>query len=102
MLKLYTAADLPEAHLLLGLLRQAGIEAQVLNRYAQGASGEIPLDQARPQIWLADPAAAEAATKIIQDYERQPPASEWLYCPVCKERNPATFEICWNCGNELE
>ncbi len=102
MLKIHTAANLPEAHLLLGLLRNAGIEAQVLNSYAQGASGEIPPDQAWPQIWLENPADAERALAIIRDYERRPSQTEWVFCPDCKERNPATFEICWNCGSELE
>ena len=46
MLKLYDASNLSEAHLLLGLLSQAGIAAQILNTYAQGATGEIPFGQA--------------------------------------------------------
>ena len=102
MLKIYSAANLPEAHLLLNLLQQAGISAQVLNAYAQGASGEIPFEQAYPQIWLEDERDKLLAEKIITKYEAMAPNTEWIYCRGCGERNPANFEICWQCGKDFE
>lgn len=59
MLRLGTAANLPEAHLLLHRLAQAGIEARVLNEHAQGGLGEIPFTHAYPEIWIME--AADAA-----------------------------------------
>ena len=101
MLKIYSAANLPEAHLLLNLLQQAGISAQVLNTYAQGASGEIPFEQAYPQIWLEDERDKVLAEKIINNYEATSPNTEWIYCRGCGERNPVNFEICWQCGKDF-
>ena len=43
MQRLYTAADLPEAHLVAQLLERAGIEACVLNAHAQGGLGNCSL-----------------------------------------------------------
>ena len=101
MLKVYSASNLPEAHLLLNLLHQAGISAQVLNGFAQGASGEIPFEQAYPQIWLEDERDKLLAERIIAQYETTSPNMEWIYCGKCGERNPVNFEICWQCGNDF-
>ena len=102
MLKIYCAANLPEAHLLLNLLQQAGISAQILNSYAQGASGEIPFEQAYPQIWLEDERDKLLAESILSKYETTSAETEWHYCRKCGERNPANFELCWHCGRDLD
>jgi ribosomal protein L40E len=101
MLKLYDANNLPEAHLLLDLLSQAGIEAQILNIFAQGATGEIPFGQAYPEIWLEDENDKPRALAIIHDYESTPTNTDWVFCRQCGERNPANFELCWQCSKEL-
>ena len=43
MRRVYTAATLPEAHLIRQLLESAGINARVFNENAQGAIGELPV-----------------------------------------------------------
>ncbi len=101
MFKLYDASNLTEAHLLLDLLTQAGIEAKILNAFAQGASGEIPFGQAYPEIWLEDENDLARARAIIHEYETTPVTTDWIFCRRCGERNPANFELCWHCGNEL-
>ncbi len=98
MRRLYTAADLPEAHLVRQLLAQAGIEARVFNEYAQGALGEIPFGQAYPEVWLVDERDAPRARAIVAAYERCRPRTETRRCGSCGEENPAEFEICWRCG----
>jgi hypothetical protein len=101
MIKIYSASNLPEAHLLLNLLEQAGISARILNNFAQGASGEIPFEQAYPQLWLEDERDTALAEKIICKYEATPVEPEWRFCRNCGERNPANFELCWQCGKEF-
>lgn len=102
MLLIYTAADLMEARLLVGRLARAGIAAEVLNRYAQGATGELPVDQARPQIWLERDSDKTRAMEIIRDYETTPAVTGWIYCRHCAERNPENFDLCWKCGKPLQ
>ena len=42
MVPLYAADSAIDAHLLKGLLDQAGIEAHILGEFLQGAMGELP------------------------------------------------------------
>ena len=102
MLKLYDASNLTEAQLLLDLLKQAGIEAQILNSFAQGASGEIPFGQAYPEIWIQDEQDLIRARTIVTEYETAPLTTDWRCCRYCGERNPANFELCWHCGKEFD
>lgn len=101
MLRLGTAANLPEAHLLLHRLAQAGIEARVFNEHAQGGLGEIPFTHAYPEIWIMEAADEARAREIIAEYERTPAAPDTAQCETCGEMNPQGFEICWHCGQPL-
>lgn len=101
MLRIYKALDLPSAHLLAGLLRQAGIEARVLNENAQGGLGDIPFGEAYPEVWIAHPQDQTKARAIIADFERAPVNPGSVFCQTCAEENPANFELCWNCSAKL-
>ncbi len=100
MRKLYTAANLPEAYIVLQLLEQAGIEACVFNENAQGALGEIPFTHAYPEVWLMEDADFARGRKVVDDYERSPVEGS-VHCKGCHEENPANFQLCWNCGEQL-
>ncbi len=100
MHKLYTAANLPEAYLVLELLRAAGIEAHVFNENAQGGLGEIPFTHAYPELWLANDADIGRARRVIGEYERSTAGAD-VRCAACGEQNPGSFQICWHCGADL-
>ncbi len=101
MFRLCTAANLPEAHLLLHRLAQAGIEARVLNEHAQGGLGEIPFTHAYPEIWIMEAADEERARRIVVEFEQAPSSPDTAQCAACGEMNPPAFEICWRCGQPL-
>jgi hypothetical protein len=101
MQRLYVAANVPEAHLVRGLLMAAGIEARVFNEYSPGALGELPASCAYPEIWIEEERDAERARQVIERYERQPVASAGQFCRACGEENPAGFAICWHCQQPL-
>lgn len=101
MLRLYSAANLPEAHLLRQLLAHAGIEAHVFNENAQSGMGEIPFTHAWPEVWLAQADDAVRAREIVKDFERPCPPRTDVFCASCRERNPGNFELCWSCGAAL-
>ena len=101
MRKVHTALNLPEAHLLVDLLAQHGIRARIFNANASSLAGEIPVDQARPQLWVDDPSRLETARKVIDDYLRVNPWAPPRTCARCGEENPAAFELCWSCGTGL-
>lgn len=100
MKKLYSAANLPDAHLLRDLLAQAGIAARVFNENAQGGLGEIPFTQAYPEVWLVDERDFEPARRIVRQHDR-PAEAGVAFCPSCAEENPRNFQLCWKCGAAL-
>jgi hypothetical protein len=101
MLRIYSAQTLPDAHLVRGLLAQAGIDARVFNENAQSVMGEIPFHQAWPEVWIMDEGDARQARELISQIERPQAVSSAVFCPQCHEENPANFHTCWNCGREF-
>lgn len=101
MQRVYAAANLPEAHLIVGLLRGAGIAARVLNESAQGALGELPFSEAYPEVWIEDERDHAIATRLIRDYEGRRLDVANVRCAGCGEENPGNFDICWHCGASL-
>ncbi len=94
---------MPEAHLLKELLADRGVRVQIFNVNASSAMGEIPMDAALPQVWVEKPADAARAREIIDQFLRASSTAGGIrQCPNCGEENPATFDVCWNCGAGLE
>ncbi len=98
MVKIYSAATLPDAHLVRGLLGQAGIDATVFNENLQGGLGEIPFTHAYPEVWIVDEHDLQRAREVIRQIERPAPSSGSVICPRCNEGSPGHFQVCWNCG----
>ncbi|MDA8383138.1 MAG: DUF2007 domain-containing protein [Betaproteobacteria bacterium] len=101
MTRIYIAADLPDAHLVLHLLAQAGITAHVFNENAQGGVGEIPFTHAYPEVWIADEGQVARARQIVKGHDRAQADVGVVFCRNCAEENPGNFQICWNCGAAL-
>ncbi len=98
MKRVYTAADLPGAYIVLNLLTQRGIDAHVFNENAQGGLGEIPFTHVYPEIWLDDERDFELARQIIAGHENAATPQGSRDCAHCGEANPSNFDLCWNCG----
>ena len=98
MIRIYQAADLPEAHLVAGLLCHAGIDARVLKENAQGGLGDIPFGEAYPEVWIEQSADFDRANAIIEEFERPAMHVGYVVCPACGEDSPGNFELCWKCG----
>ncbi|MEK6663645.1 MAG: DUF2007 domain-containing protein [Pseudomonadota bacterium] len=101
MIRIYQAANLPQAHLVSGLLRHAGIDSRVLKENAQGGLGDIPFGEAYPEVWIENPADSERAKVIIAEFESAPVDHGSMTCPACGEENPGNFEMCWKCGMRI-
>lgn len=101
MRRLYSAATLPDAHLVKGLLAQAGIEARVFNENAQGGMGEIPFTHAWPEVWIVDDADFARAGEIVRQFEQPATSGPARACGQCAEENPGNFQVCWHCGAGL-
>ena len=96
MRRLTTAPNLAIATLWADMLTQGGLAATVQRAFASSIAGEIPPDQALPEIWVSDDSELEAARTLLHQL-RHGPNRHWV-CRTCHERVDGPFEQCWNCG----
>ena len=78
-------------------LNEEGIETEIRNDILGGAAGEIAPGETWVELWVVNEAQAEAATQRIKEILEQPERDDRL-CNRCQESNPATFDVCWQCG----
>ncbi len=96
MKRLQQAPNLALATLWADLLAGAGIPASVQRAFASSIAGEIPPDQALPEIWVQDDEDHARAAQLLAELRGQP-HRHWL-CRGCGESVDGPFEQCWNCG----
>ena len=99
MKRLITAPNLALATLWADLLSHAGIATTVQRAYASSIAGEVPPDQALPELWVMEDDRLEAARRLL-DQLRHPVHRHWS-CPGCGELVDGPFEQCWNCGTAM-
>lgn len=100
MRRVYTAAHLPDAHLLAHSLEAHGVRVRVFNETLQGAIGELP--HIYPEVWIENEEDFERARSLVRKFEQDVTRNKGVArCPQCREENPASFEICWQCGTSL-
>jgi uncharacterized protein YlaI len=94
--RLAKAPNIAIATLWADMLTQEGIPANVQRWYASSIAGEIPPDQALPEVWIVDDEQLALAQRRLAEL-RRPPWRHWV-CRGCLERIDGPFEQCWNCG----
>ena len=102
MKRIYRARNLPEAHILLHLLDQAGVPARVFNENLNGALGEIPFIEAEPEVWVERELDLERARRVLREFQSAPGDEGARICARCGEENPHNFQVCWCCGAGME
>jgi hypothetical protein len=96
MKRLVAAPNLALATLWADQLSGAGIAATVQRAWAGSIAGEIPVDQALPEVWVMDEDRHAEALRLLHEL-RNPPWRHWA-CRSCGEVVEGPFEQCWNCG----
>jgi hypothetical protein len=94
--RLIQAPNIALATLWADMLSQAGLSASVQRYFAGSIAGEIPPDQAFPEVWVHDDARLDEAKALLSAL-RHPAWRVWM-CRGCGERIDGPFEQCWNCG----
>lgn len=98
-MKIFTAHNPTEAHIVCELLKSQQISCEVRGEGIFGLQGEIPFgEQTEPYVWLLDVAQAETARAIVSDYQQPDTGRVWR-CHKCGESNEPQFALCWNCGS---
>lgn len=96
MKRLTQAPNIALATLWADMLTQGGIESSVQRLYSSGIAGEIPPDQALPEVWVLDDSRLDEARLLLAQL-RNPLTRHWV-CRGCGEHIDGPFEECWNCG----
>lgn len=99
MKRLTQAPNLALATLWADLLYHAGVPTTVQRAFASSIAGELPPDQALPELWVVDDERLEHARQLLHEL-RHPVSRHWL-CPGCGESIDGPFEQCWNCGSPM-
>lgn len=99
MKRVYVSADAVQCGWVESILLAAGIECLVRNRFLGGAIGELPLNEAWPEIWVIDEREQVAAERLIaRALEPAAVHPDWL-CADCGEMVEGQFRQCWKCGH---
>jgi len=84
---------------LCGLLKAEGVDAGIRNEFSASAFGELPAQEAMPEVWV-DGNKLELAKQIVEEALKPGSASDlpdWV-CPGCGETVEGQFGQCWHCG----
>ena len=98
--KVYKAANSYEAHFIKGLLKKYSIESKLLGENLSIVIGELPVDVLQIDI-LVKKNQIKKTKDILSEYENNfslDQSKEDWKCSTCKNFNPSSFEVCWNCG----
>ena len=78
-----------------------GVEAIIQNEYS-GRSA-IPAFRPPAEVWVRHDHDYEKARQVvintISTLDKASDAEPWV-CNSCREENPQSFEVCWNCGRD--
>ena len=95
MKRVYTAESLVDGQLLLDLLTDAGIPAELFHQNVSGGLGELPVTY--PEIWVKHSEDEPRALHVIDRLRETAESGGPVCCARCGEINPSGFEICWQC-----
>lgn len=82
------------------LLDEKGIPCFVKNEFAIGAMGELSPMDVLPEVWISDAEWLPKALQFVAEFQHQPADSTPWICNKCHEKNGASFELCWQCGED--
>jgi hypothetical protein len=101
MRKVFSSNEVSETTLVRDALVHRGVEAVIQNEH----SGRTAVPAFRPpaEVWVTHDRDYESARQIVVEtiatLDSKPDAPPWV-CPSCREQNPQSFEVCWNCGHD--
>ncbi len=94
----FSSINAAEVHLVQSALTREGLESRIKGNMRAPLAGEVPFDDAR--VELSVPVELEEKALAVISAIRQADGADQV-CLSCGETNPASFEICWQCGADL-
>jgi hypothetical protein len=100
MKQVTTASSLVTISHYKNLLVSEGIEATIKNQYLGSVMGEIPFQEAWPELWVINDIDLDRARQLIDaSIQDESPTEPWI-CSKCKADNEGQFAVCWQCQAE--
>ncbi len=98
MKRAYIADTLIDSQLVADWLQGNGVPCEIFHQNATGALGELPVTS--PEVWIRRDEDLSLARSLIAQIEFGD-SGETTRCKYCEENNPAEFDICWQCQEQL-
>lgn len=100
MIKLFSSSDIFLFQTVKSELDALNIPYMVKNEFASGAMGELPWQEAQPELWLIDEGWFTKANKVVSVVEEnaKESAQRAWQCSHCHEHNGGAFDVCWQCN----
>ena len=98
---IYTSEDRFMVWDVKNILKLAGFNCHIRNEYAAGGAGDIAPIETWPEIWIDDESYDEALKYLESHVFNQSSSNHDWTCTQCGEVNGASFEVCWNCGHDV-
>ncbi|MBL6753133.1 MAG: DUF2007 domain-containing protein [Pseudomonadales bacterium] len=95
--RVYIGDTPAEAWHIRNVLDQHGIVSELRNETLFGATGEIPVLESLPEVWVSE-VNLVAAEALIKEIRRKPDECPVWRCDGCSEVVDGVFAICWRCG----
>lgn len=95
----YTAESLIDGRLVMDMLNHAGVPCLLFNENSMAGFGDLPATY--PEVWAQRDGDLDKAKLCIVEFEQCELSNRHKTCNTCCERNPATFDICWQCHMPL-
>ena len=100
MRKVFSSLEVSETVVVRDALLREGVEASIQNQHSAG-SAAVSGVRVPAEVWIARDGDLDDALRIVRAtlsaLKDSGSAEERWTCTRCKERNPGTFELCWNC-----
>jgi len=94
----FSSINVMEVYLVRSLLTREGIPSQIRGEFRAGLAGEVPMNDARPELLVPDAFEKRALEAITEATTKTGPDR---ICGQCGETSPHTFDTCWQCGGSL-
>ena len=97
---IHTTEDTVYLYHLKNILETAGVESLIKNDRLLTISGEIPMTNCWPELWIVDDTKLSLSMKIFHEVQTngiEIDEHEVWVCDRCGETHSKQFSDCWNC-----
>ena len=104
MRKLIGSTNLSQIRAIKSYLENYNIESSLTNEHQTSTPGAPSVwFKVEAELWILDDSKYEEASKLLQKWNeeialREETVRKVWNCRKCREENPGTFDVCWNCG----